>query len=129
MKIRVYYEDVDIGGIVYHSKYLNFCERARSNLFFEHNKTPVWQGYHFVVRRLEANYLKPAFFGDELEVKTRLKGLSQAKVLLKQVIYKESAKIFAMNIELVCMRGERVAKIPPYFRELFVQVQNQKEEF
>ena len=36
MKMRVYYEDTDAGGVVYHSKYLNFCERARSELFFEH---------------------------------------------------------------------------------------------
>ena len=121
MKIRIYYEDVDIGGVVYHSKYLNFCERARSDLFFAHGKTPVWEGYHFVVRRLQADYVKPAFFGDELEVKTVLNEMARARVLLDQSIYRGEEKIFAMDIELVCMKGERIAKIPPYFQELFAQ--------
>ena len=126
MKIRVYYEDVDIGGVVYHSKYLNFCERARSELFFAHSKTPVWQGYHFVVKSLQASYHKPAFFGDVLEVKTTLQDITRAKVLLEQTIYKDNTKIFSMDIELVCMRGEKVAKIPPHFLELFAQLQSHK---
>ena len=126
MKIRVYYEDVDIGGVVYHSKYLNFCERARSELFFARGKTPVWQDYHFVVRSLQASYHKPAFLGDLLEVKTTLKDLVGIKVLLNQTIYKDDVKIFCMDIELVCMRREKIAKIPPYFAELFAQLQSRK---
>ena len=124
MKIRVYYEDVDIGGVVYHSKYLNFCERARSDLFFTQGKTPVWNGYHFVVRKLQANFIKPAFFGDELEVVTMLKELARARVLLEQSIYRSEEKLFDMEIELVCMHGKKIAKIPPYFQELFAQIQS-----
>ncbi|BCD59986.1 MULTISPECIES: YbgC/FadM family acyl-CoA thioesterase [unclassified Nitratiruptor] len=119
MKIRVYYEDVDIGGIVYHSKYLNFCERARSELFFEKKKSPVYEEYHFVVKELRASYLKPAFFGDLLKVKTKLLQTKGARIKLLQNVYKEEDIVFAMEIELVCMKGLKPSKIPSYFLEAF----------
>jgi len=53
VKIRVYYEDTDAGGVVYHSNYLNFCERARSELFFQKELSPVLQNGHFVARKLD----------------------------------------------------------------------------
>ncbi|BAF69799.1 YbgC/FadM family acyl-CoA thioesterase [Nitratiruptor sp. SB155-2] len=119
MKIRVYYEDVDIGGVVYHSKYLNFCERARSELFFENRKSPVYKEYHFVVKELKASYLKPAFFGDLLEVKTQLQQTKGARIQLLQTVCKDEDPIFKIEIELVCMKGLKPAKIPHYFLEVF----------
>ncbi|MGD9625492.1 MAG: acyl-CoA thioesterase, partial [Arcobacter sp.] len=52
MKLRVYYEDTDAGGIVYHSNYLNFCERARSDVFFQKGFSPVLEGGHFVAKKI-----------------------------------------------------------------------------
>ena len=100
MKIRVYYEDTDVGGVVYHSNYLNFCERARSEMFFTKGKSPILDSGHFVASSLEANYVKPAFFADELEVTTELVSLKFASFTLKQVIYRGEEKIFEMKIKL-----------------------------
>ncbi len=100
LKIRVYYEDTDLGGVVYHSNYLNFCERARSEMFFSKGQSPVLDGGHFVASSLEANYIKPALFGDMLEVKTELLSMKYASFTLKQNIYREDEKIFEMKIKL-----------------------------
>ncbi len=100
MKIRVYYEDTDLGGVVYHSNYLNFCERARSELFFSKGQSPVLDGGHFVAKSLEANYIKPALFADVLEVKTELTSLKFASFTLRQSIYRGEEKIFEMKIKL-----------------------------
>ncbi len=119
MKIRVYYEDTDLGGIVYHSKYLNFCERARSEIFFEAGKSPVYEDYHFVVKELHASYHKAAYFADILEVKTTLQELSRISATLHQSIWRGEELIFELVVTLVCLRGERPARIPDYFLELF----------
>lgn len=100
VRIRVYYEDTDLGGVVYHSNYLNFCERARSELFFAKGKSPVLAEGHFVAKSLEADYIKPALFGDLLEVKTELLSLRFASFTLKQSIYRGEEKLFAMKIKL-----------------------------
>ncbi len=100
MKIRVYYEDTDLGGVVYHSNYLNFCERARSELFFSKGQSPVLEEGHFVAKSLEADFVKPALFGDVLEVKTELLTLKHASFTLQQTIFRGEEKLFSMKIKL-----------------------------
>ena len=100
MKIRVYYEDTDTGGVVYHSNYLNFCERARSEAFFLQGLTPVLQNGHFVARKVEADYIRSAKLGDELYVETKLIEMRAASFKLLQTIFKDKKKIFELNITL-----------------------------
>ena len=100
MKIRVYYEDTDTGGVVYHSVYLNFCERARSEAFFARGLHPVLESGHFVARKLEAEYFASAKLGDMLEIKTELLEMRRASFRLRQNIYKDEKKIFEMSITL-----------------------------
>lgn len=100
MKIRVYYEDTDLGGVVYHSNYLNFCERARSELFFSKGQSPVLEEGHFVAKSLEADFIKSALFADVLEVKTKLLSLKHASFTLQQTIYRDEEKLFSMKIKL-----------------------------
>ena len=114
MKIRVYYEDTDIGGIVYHSKYLNFCERARSQLLFDKG-VDVFnseQNSGFVVKNINANFIKTATLGDLLEVKTKLKEYSKVTITLTQTIYKENDKIFQMDVVLVYLKNFKPSKFP-----------------
>lgn len=101
MLIRVYYEDTDVGGVVYHSNYLNFCERARSELFFQAGGSPINDEGHFVVKEIKANYVKSAKFGDLLEVKTSLKTLKNASIVMTQKIYRDDELIFEMDVKLV----------------------------
>ncbi len=113
MKIRVYYEDTDVGGVVYHSNYLNFCERARSQLFFDAGRSPILEGGHFVAKHIEADYLKSAKFGELLEVKTALVEIKNASFTLLQEIFRGDEKVFRMKIDLVYLDFEgKMTKIP-----------------
>lgn len=114
MQIRVYYEDTDVGGVVYHSNYLNFCERARSQLFFDAGRSPILAGGHFVAKHIEADYLKGAKFGELLEVKTTLIQIKNASFSLLQQIFRDDEKVFEMKVDLVYIDFEgKMAKIPP----------------
>lgn len=113
MQIRVYYEDTDVGGVVYHSNYLNFCERARSQLFFDAGRSPILENGHFVAKHIEADYLKSAKFGDLLEVKTSLLEIKNASFTLLQQVFRDEEKLFEMKIDLVYLNFEgKMTKIP-----------------
>lgn len=101
MKIRVYYEDTDIGGVVYYANYLKFCERARSELFFQRGLMPYSEKGHFFVKNLQAEYIESAKLGDMLDVKTQLTKLAAASFVLHQEVWCEQRKLFAMDITLV----------------------------
>jgi len=124
MKVRVYYEDTDIGGIVYHSKYLNFCERARSELLFSKNievfNSQTNSG--FVVKRINANFIKSATLGDILEVKTKLKEYSKVTLTLIQSIFKDTQKIFEMEVVLVYLNSGKPSRIDNKLIEMFATI-------
>lgn len=119
MKLRVYYEDTDCGGVVYHSNYLNFCERARSELFFAKGLSPHTNDAFFVVKSLEANYIQPALMGDELEVTTTLITTKSASLVFLQEIYKAEEKLFSMKVKVAYLKDKKPAKIPAELFELF----------
>ena len=87
--VRVYYEDTDAGGVVYHSNYLNFYERARTEylrkLGFEQDVL-LDQGLAFVVRKCELDYLVAARFNDQLIVTVEIAQLKRASIVFKQKI-------------------------------------------
>lgn len=121
MKIRVYYEDTDVGGVVYHANYLKFCERARSELFFEKGLSPVFEEGHFVAKKIEADYIKSARLGDILGVKTRLDEMKNASLILIQEVTLQEQVIFRMKIVLACLSHEgKMLKIPVRIRELLL---------
>ena len=92
--VRVYYEDTDSGGVVYHSNYLNFMERARTewlrSLQLEQDDIINEHGILFVVRSVAIDYLKPALFNDALMVKSSLKKLGRASLVFEQVIIRQA---------------------------------------
>jgi acyl-CoA thioester hydrolase len=110
MKKRIYYDDTDAGGIVYHANYLKYCEQARSEIFFENGVYFENEGY--VVKEINAKYIKPAKLGDIIEIKTELKELKKASIILIQTIFKENSKLFEMEISLVYMKNSKISKIP-----------------
>jgi acyl-CoA thioester hydrolase len=120
MRIRVYYEDTDAGGIVYHTNYIKFCERARSEIFFERGMLPGEDRHSgFVVKDIGASFLATAALGDLLDVKTIVLKLRNSSVLLRQEVYKEAGKLFSMEILLVYVREGKPVRIPEIYRELF----------
>lgn len=116
MLIRVYYEDTDAGGIVYHTNYIKYCERARSELFFSQNLNPkADDNSGFVVRHIDANFVGMATLGDMLKVTTALIKKKRASVVLKHIITNGEKKVFEMNVTLVFVRNGKPQIIPDVF--------------
>ena len=112
MQIRVYYEDTDVGGVVYYANYLKFCERARSELFFQRGLMPYNDEGHFFVKNLQAEYIQSAKLGDMLDVRSELVKLAAASFVLHQEVWCEERKLFAMDITLVHVdRNGRVKRL------------------
>ena len=119
---RVYYEDTDMAGIVYYANYLKYIERARSDwvrgLGIDQNAMRA-AGLVFAVSRVEADYLSPARFDDRLEVETRLRRLSGARVVLAQDVMRQGTRLFASVVTLVCLDASgRAQRLPAEFRRL-----------
>ena len=120
MKIRVYYEDTDLGGIVYHTNYIKFCERARSEVFFQKDMMPtLGETSGFVVRNINANFLATSTLGDMLEVTTKLLTLKSSSLVLLQEVWREKVKLFSMEIVLVYIEEGKPSRIPTLFKEIF----------
>lgn len=120
-RTRVYYEDTDLAGIVYYANYLKFIERARTewvtSLGVDQTGLRLRQGIVFAVRRVEADYLRPARFGDELVVETRLQALGGARIVLEQLVLRGSERLFVSVVTLVCMGDDgHAARLPPEVR-------------
>ena len=105
--IRVYYEDTDLAGIVYYANYLKFIERARSEwvrgLGIDQGQLRAEAGIVFAVRRIEAEYLRPARFDDALTVETRPEAMSGARIHLEQIVMRGGERLFQAQVTLVCL--------------------------
>lgn len=119
--VRVYYEDTDLAGIVYYANYLKFIERARTEwvraLGVDQAALKRDQGIVFAVRRVEADYLRPARFDDELRVETELVELGGARIVLDQRVLRGDALLFTARVVLVCLSdGGGAARLPQALR-------------
>jgi len=119
LKIRVYYEDTDAGGVVYHTNYIKFCERARSEIFFKNGVVMDEENGYFVVSKLECSFLKSAKLGDLLEVKTKLIKIKKASLILEQIIFKNEEIIFKQIATLAYLKNSKLTKIEKEKIELF----------
>ncbi len=122
MKIRIYYEDTDMGGIVYHANYIKYCERARSELFFSNGLSPAFEGGHFVVRHLEADFKAPATLGDIIEVKSKVLDIGGASLKIKQEIFKNDTLIFSMLGKYAYVVDGKPAKISEIAKEMMQKI-------
>ena len=120
-KFRVYYEDTDASGRVYHANYLKYLERGRSNLIYQskYNHQELLKKYNiiFVVKSLNINYLRPAFFEDLIEVRTFLNQLSKVKLNFNQKIFKNNELL--VDAEVVVIPINTAGKIIKLNEELY----------
>jgi len=121
LAIRVYYEDTDAGGIVYYANYLRFAERGRTEwlreLGFENSQLLAQKGIALAVRRVSAEYLRPARLDDALVVETRLTALRGASLDMVQAVRRGSEELVRMALTLACMDGEgRARRLPAEVR-------------
>ncbi len=120
--MRVYYDDTDAGGIVYHANYLKYCERARSELFFERGRMPTVGGAHFVVRHIDAEFLKSAKLGDMIEVKHKVVHIGGASMKLYQSIWLYDIKLFEMTSVLVYAKDGRPQRIDEEMKDFLTSL-------
>ena len=125
MQVRVYYEDTDFSGIVYHANYLRFMERGRTNylrllgadhraLFEEtQNEAP---GFAFVVRSMNLEFLKPARMDDLLDVVTRPVEVKGASILLAQEVLRGADVLIEAKVRVAFVSGGRARPIPKPLR-------------
>ena len=117
MNIRVYYEDTDLGGVVYYANYLRFIERARSEwireLGIDQIKMRNEEEAIFVVTKIKADYLSPAHFDDILTVDTRIKVVSPVRAYFYQNIFREEKVIFRSEVCVTCTSNSgKVQRLP-----------------
>jgi len=125
VKIRVYYEDTDLGGIVYHPNFIKFCERDRSEYFFQKGGTPHFEGGGFVVVKIEADFKAPARLGDLLEVKSDVVSVKGTSLVLKQEVLKEDILLFSMVVKLAFVKDEKVGRMPLHYQEYLLKLFSQ----
>lgn len=120
--LRVYYEDTDLAGIVYYANYLKFIERARSEWVRELGIDQVQmkaQGLVFAVRRVEADYLAPARYDDQLVVETTMQHGSGVRLVVRQDVRRGTDLLFSALVTLICMNETGgVARLPAAIRQL-----------
>lgn len=124
--VTVYYEDTDLGGIVYHANYLKYVERARSDwvrrLGVDQNALRA-EGLVFAVHRIEADFLAPARLDDQLTVTTRIKAATPARLTLDQRVFRAEnggeTGLFRARVTLVAISLDgKPRRLPLQLRNL-----------
>jgi acyl-CoA thioester hydrolase len=123
LQVRVYYEDTDFSGYVYHANYLKFCERARSDLIRSHgiDQTELARGdakMFFVIRRMNCEFLRPAVFDDVLTVETIPLEATGARFEMQQRVLRGDEVLFSADVTAVLIDGRgRPVRIPATLAE------------
>lgn len=119
-QIRVYYEDTDMAGVVYYANYLKFLERGRSDAVRDAGISQLAMrdaGLVFVVRRVEADYRRPARFEDVLTIETTLEDMRGARFTMPQTIWRGEEKVMDARVECAVMDlSGRPARLPAEIR-------------
>ena len=107
LPVRVYFQDTDAGGVVYHARYLNFMERARTEWLRAHGYSNAGLmkefGMVFVVRSIKLDYLKPALLDDNLDVTANIKEIGRSRISLAQGILRGAEVMTEAEVHLVCV--------------------------
>ena len=108
LPVRVYFQDTDAGGVVYHASYVNFMERARTEWLRErygYSNAGLMKefGAVFVVRSLKLDYLKPALLDDLLHVTAQVREIGRSRVVLQQNVLRGDEVPVEAEIHLVCV--------------------------
>jgi acyl-CoA thioester hydrolase len=126
--VRVYYEDTDAGGVVYHANYLRYAERARTEALRQagipHAELVANCGLMFMVHRAEIDYVRPAMLDDALVVETETMNVGGATLRLRQVVRGPNGVCADLRIRLACVTtgGNRPARIPPRWRQAMAEM-------
>jgi acyl-CoA thioester hydrolase len=125
-QVRVYYEDTDFTGVIYHASYLRFMERGRTNYLrllgadqralFEAVEQEA-PGFAFVVRSMQIDFRKPGRMDDVLEIATSPREVKGASVVLHQIIRRADEILVEADVQVAFVSGGRARPIPKPLRE------------
>ncbi|MDO8207464.1 MAG: tol-pal system-associated acyl-CoA thioesterase [Gallionella sp.] len=108
--VRVYFQDTDAGGVVYHASYVNFMERARTEWLRSHGYSNAGLmkefGVMFVVRTMKLDYLRPALLDDMLNVTAQVMEIGRSRLTLQQSVKREDELLTTGEVHLVCVSRE-----------------------
>ena len=125
-EFKVYYEDTDASGRVYHANYLKFLERGRSDFIYKNKYTHeiILKNFYivFVVKNCNINFKKPAFFEDTIKVTSFINELNRVKIIFNQKIYRNSDLI--IDAEVIVIPINSLGKISKLPDELYLFLEN-----
>lgn len=132
-KVRVYYQDTDAGGIVYHSKYLDFAERARSELLVDmglSNKKLIEQGVAFVLRNASVQYKAPARLDDVIDVQTSVKEIKNASLVMQHQFIVDGKEFVLIELQLAVINPLTLTPIrmTQELKDEFIRYYQENEE-
>jgi acyl-CoA thioester hydrolase len=126
IRIRVYYEDTDFSGLVYHASHLRFMERGRTELLRELGlcQRALLEGgagapIFFVVRAMDIDFRRPALMDDLLRVETRLERIGGASLELAQEIWRDDEMLVVAKVKVAVVENGRARRMPPAVHEKF----------
>jgi acyl-CoA thioester hydrolase len=129
--VRVYYEDTDFSGLVYHASHLRFMERGRTELLRElgiHQRAMLEGGdggaVFFVVRAMTIDFKRPARMDDLLAVETSVTEVGAASLALEQKIWRDAELLVAARVTVAAVEGGRARRLPRDVREKFLRIQS-----
>ena len=121
LPIRLYYEDTDAGGIVYHANYLRYAERARTEMLrlvgIDQSRMRREQGLAFAVRDCALDFRLPARLDDLIEVRTQVADVTAATVSARQLFWRSDELLVQLDVRVVCISAQaRAVRIPAPIR-------------
>lgn len=125
INFRIYYEDTDCGGVVYHSNYLKFTERARTEMLrdvqINQGKLSVDENIFFVVSEIKSKFIKPAKLDDLILIETKILQIKNITINLNQKIYTNGVLIFENEVKIACVEKKDdqflITKIPDFIKQ------------
>ena len=123
--VRVYYEDTDFSGFVYHARYLHFFERARTEMLraLGHDQRAMFANPDgpeaFVVRRMSVDFIRPALMDDIVAVRSTTTKVAGATMQIEQTLFRGEEPLCAAQVQVAYLVGGRPRRMPDTLRALF----------
>lgn len=127
LTIRIYYEDTDFSGFVYHASYLRFMERARTEILraidFDHSRLYEQAREGFVVRHMTIDYRRPAVMDDVIAVTTSAQEVKAASLVLRQIVTRGDEVLVSALCKVAYLRDGRPARMPERMRQQMMRTE------